>query len=74
MLEDYWVDCADEFESREKFYSRLTVQQIKLYNVDIDVDGVKDDGLHMQTFTYLKRSKGTPIDSTTSNAYDGKSR
>ena len=43
-IEDYWVDCKDEFESRDHVFARLTVDQVKMYKVNIDVEGVEDDG------------------------------
>ncbi len=43
-IEDYWVDCRNELKSRDRAFSRLTVEQIKTYGIDFDVEGLEDDG------------------------------
>lgn len=40
----------------------MTVEKLKLYGVNIDVEGIKDNGEFMQSSTYLNKMKGTPID------------
>ena len=44
IIKDYWVDYKDEFKSQDCAFARLIVDQVKLYEVNIDVDGVEDDG------------------------------
>ena len=60
-IEDYWVDCRDEFESQDHDFSRLTVGQIKTYNINLDVEGLEDDGQNMYSNTYLTKLRDTPI-------------
>ena len=43
-IEDYWEDCRDELESWDHAFSRFTVDQIKTYGIDLDVEGLEDDG------------------------------
>lgn len=62
-IEDYQTDCKDEFESRYCAFARLTVDQVKLYKVNIDMDGVEDDGQNMYSTTYLTKLRNTPISS-----------
>ncbi len=42
-IEDYWADSKNEFESQDRAFARLTINQVKMYKVNIDV-GVEDDG------------------------------
>jgi len=44
MIEDYWANCKDEFESRDYIFPILIVDHIKLYKVNLDMEGVEDDG------------------------------
>ena len=37
IVEDYWVDYKDEFESQDHTFSRFIVGQVKLCQIDIDV-------------------------------------
>ena len=43
-VEDYWADCRNEFESRDRAHTRLTVGQVKTYGIDLNVEGLEDDG------------------------------
>jgi hypothetical protein len=43
-IEDYWADCKDELESRDRAFSRFTINQIKTYGINLDVEGLEDDG------------------------------
>ena len=63
MIEDYWVDCKDEFESQDHAFSRFIVGQVKLYQIDIDVEGIEDDGHNMYRNTYFMKLRGLPINS-----------
>ena len=54
-------NCKDEFESHDQTFARLIVDQVKLYKVNIDVDGVEDDGQNMYSMTYLTKLRNTPI-------------
>ena len=62
-IEDYGADCKDKFESHDWDYSRLIVNQVKMYKVNIDVEGVEDDGQNMYRNTYLTKLRSTPISS-----------
>lgn len=42
-LEDFWKDCKDEFEVRLRDYSRLRIQQIIDWNLEVNVEGVTDN-------------------------------
>ena len=61
MVEDYQVDCRSEFKSHDRAYARLTVGKIKTYGIDLDVDGLEDDGQNMYSNTYLTQIRNTPI-------------
>ena len=52
-IEDYWADCRDEFESRDRAFARLMVRQVKTYGINLDVEGLEDDGQNMYSNTYL---------------------
>lgn len=43
-IEDFWAGCLNEYRTREKFWSYLTIDEIKLYNDSIDVFDLVDDG------------------------------
>lgn len=62
-IEDYWADFKDEFESRDHTFSRFTVDQVKYFNTNIDVEGVEDNAKNMYSNTYLMKLSGTPISS-----------
>ena len=62
-MEDYWVDCKDELESRDRAFARLTMDQIKTYGINLDVEGLEDDGQNMYSNTYLTKLRNTPISS-----------
>ena len=66
MLMDHWDECVDELVTRERFYSRMTIQKIKLYGVNINMNQLEDDKKNMQSSTYLKGINTFPIDSTPS--------
>lgn len=60
-IEDYQANCRDEFESCDHAFIRLTMDQLKMYEVDLDVEGVEDDGKNMYSNTDLTKLKGTTI-------------
>ena len=62
-IEDYWVDCRDEFESLDHAFAKLIVRQIKTYSVNLNVEGLEDDGQHMYSNTYLTKIRNSPISS-----------
>ena len=37
------------------------MEQIKTYNINLDVEGLEDDGKHMYSNTYLTKLRNTPI-------------
>ncbi len=60
-VEDYWADYRDELESKDCAFVRLTVEQIKTYGINFDVEGLEDDGQNMYSNTYLTKLRGIPI-------------
>ena len=62
-LEDYWADCKSELESRDRAFARFTVEQVKMYGVNLDVEGIEDDGQNMYSNTYLTNLINTPVSS-----------
>ena len=62
-IEDYWVDCKDEFEIQERDFSKLIVGKIKPYNISFNVEGLEDDGKNMYSNTYLTKLRNTLINS-----------
>ena len=41
-MEDYWANCADDFEVRRRSYGRFSLSQIFVFLVE-DVRGLSDD-------------------------------
>ena len=62
-MEDYWVDCKSELESHDCAFSRFTVDQVKMYGINLDVEGIEDDGQNMYSNTYLTKLRDAPISS-----------
>jgi hypothetical protein len=62
-IEDYWSECLNEYQTREKLWSRLTLDEIKMYNNNIDVSDLADDGLYMHPSAY-DQIKVLPISSS----------
>ena len=62
-MEDYWVDCKDELENRDCAFAKFTIDQIKTYGINLDVEGLEDDGQNMYNNTYLTKLRDTPISS-----------
>ena len=54
-IEDYWEDCKDELESQDPTFPRLMVEQVKTYGIDLNVEGLEDDGKNMYNNTYLTK-------------------
>ena len=48
-------------ESRYHAFDRLTVEQIKTYGINLNVEGLEDDGKNMYSNTYLTKIRNTPI-------------
>ena len=61
IVEDYWEDCRDEFESQDHAFSRLIVEKIKTYGINFNVEGLEDDGQNMYSNKYLTKIRNTPI-------------
>ena len=61
IVEDYQVDCKDEFESQDCAFTRLTVEQIKTFNINLNAKGLEDDWQHMYSNIYLTKLRNTPI-------------
>jgi hypothetical protein len=62
-IEDYWADCKNELESRDRAFAIFTVDQVKIYGINLDVEGIEDDGQNMYSNTYLTKLRDTPISS-----------
>ena len=60
-MEDYWVDCKSELESRDRAFARFTIDQVKTDGTNLDVEGLEDDGQNMYSNTYLTKLRNTPI-------------
>lgn len=56
-IEDYWTRCYEEYRTRKRYWSRLTINEIKLYNDIVDVSNLTDDGSYMHPSTYEKVKK-----------------
>ena len=63
IVKDYQVDYKDKFESQDCAFSRFTVGQVKLHQIDIDVKGIEDNEQNMYRNAYLMKLKGLPINS-----------
>jgi len=42
-LEDSWADCIDEFEVRRRDWSRLTLDQMRIYHLGWKLPNLVDD-------------------------------
>ena len=62
-VEDDWADCKDEFESHDHAFTRLIVEQVKTYGINLNVEGLEDDRQNMYSNTYLTKIRSTPISS-----------
>ena len=47
-LEDIWKDYKDEEEVLQRDHTRLTLKQIKSFNLKFNVEGIVDDGSNME--------------------------
>ena len=43
-MEDYWANYQDEFKSCDRIFARVTMDQIRFFKVDINVEDIEDDG------------------------------
>ena len=55
------MNCKNELESRDRAFARFTVDQVKTYGINLDVEGIEDDGQNMYSNTYLTKIRNTPI-------------
>lgn len=62
-MEDYWADCKDELESWDRAFAKFTVDQIRTYGIDFDIEGLEDDRQNMYSNTYLTKLRNTPVSS-----------
>ena len=60
-MEDYWADCKNELQSQDRVFARFTFNQIKTYGINLDVEGIEDDGQNMYSNTYLTKLTNTFI-------------
>lgn len=54
-IEDYWTDYKDELESQDCAFARFTMDQVKTYNINSDVEGEVNHLRRM--FVYLRHVK-----------------
>lgn len=47
-VEDYWKNCSDDYEVRRREYSRLSVQQMRLFEYRRVPDQLTDSGNCLQ--------------------------
>ncbi|KAH9296722.1 hypothetical protein KI387_044750, partial [Taxus chinensis] len=60
--EDYWADCADDFEARRRHYGRFSlqlIQELGLYQVP---EGLQDDNSDLYSYEYDNVVKDTPLE------------
>ena len=62
-IKDFWFGCFNEYHTQERFWSWLTIDEIKLYDNLVDFFDLADDGSYMHP-TSSEKIKGTPILST----------
>lgn len=43
QLEDFWANCDADYEVRKRWWSRLTLKQIKEFKLQMNVKGVQED-------------------------------
>lgn len=48
-------------ESQDHAFAKFTVDQVKTYGIDLDVEGLEDDGKNIYSNTYLTKLRNTPI-------------
>ena len=60
-IEDYWAECKDELEGQDRAFVRLMVEQVTTYGIDLNVEGLEDDGQNVCSNTYLTKIRNTPI-------------
>ncbi len=61
-LEYYWENCPYEFEVRKRLWCRLTINQINMFNVDLNTHRIKEDEVEevIDPF-YVEKIKCIPI-------------
>lgn len=64
-LQDLWANCKDDIEMRERSWSPLIVEQIRIQNILIDIKGLYDDQSNMLSNHYLTKIKGTALQHVT---------
>ncbi|KAH9306929.1 hypothetical protein KI387_011333, partial [Taxus chinensis] len=60
--EDYWADCADDFEARRRHCGRFSlqlIQELSLYQVP---EGLQDDNSDLYSYEYENVIKHTPLE------------
>lgn len=60
-LEDYWADCAGEFEVRKRLWSRFTLNQIITLKIPMDTRGVENDDEDVLDPQYTELVECVPI-------------
>jgi len=60
-LEDFWVDCVDEHEVRRRDWSRLTLDQMRVFMLGWDLPNLVDDYSYMfDQGYYIESAKPFP--------------
>ena len=50
-------------ESQDWAFAKFTVDQVNTYGIDLNVEGLEDDGKNMYSNTYLTKLRNTIINS-----------
>jgi hypothetical protein len=61
-LEDLWANCQDDFEVRKRLWSRLSLAQIKDFNLTIDTSGViEEEDEEIVNPSYIEQLDAYPL-------------
>ena len=62
QIEDYWVDFQDDNEVRKRFWLRLTMKQVKDFNLQLDTSIIFEEmGKEVVDMEYVKQIKSHPL-------------
>ena len=53
-IEDFWFGFLHKYQTQERFWSWITIDEIKLFNNFVDVFDLADDGAYMHPTSYKK--------------------
>lgn len=60
-LEDFWANCQTKFEVRKNLWSRLTLLQIKDFNLPFDISGVIEEDEEVVDLVYIEKVEAYPL-------------